>query len=51
MIERYKDRLYDMHMKDEDMAAPEGKAIEIGRGVIDIPGVLKALKNSFSSSL
>jgi len=44
MIEQYKDRLYDMHMKDEDKAAPEGKPIEIGRGVIDIPNILKALK-------
>ena len=44
MIEQYKDRLYDMHMKDEDRAAPEGKPVEIGRGVIDIPNILKALK-------
>jgi sugar phosphate isomerase/epimerase len=44
MIEQYKDRLYDMHMKDEDKAAPEGKPIEIGRGVIDIPGIVAALK-------
>jgi sugar phosphate isomerase/epimerase len=44
MIERYKDRLYDMHMKDHEKAAPEGLATEIGRGIIDIPNVLRALK-------
>ena len=44
MIEKYKDRLYDMHMKDEDQAKADGKPVEIGRGVIDIPKVIKALK-------
>ncbi len=44
MISEYKDRLYDIHMKDENTATAEGQPIEIGRGVIDIPGVIKALK-------
>lgn len=44
MLEKYKDRLYDMHMKDMDKAHPDGKPVEIGRGVIDIPGVVKMLK-------
>lgn len=44
MLEKYKDRLYDMHMKDMDKAQPEGKPVEIGRGVIDIPKVVKTLK-------
>lgn len=44
MIEKYKDRLFDMHMKDHEKAAPEGLATEIGRGIIDIPNILKALK-------
>jgi sugar phosphate isomerase/epimerase len=43
MLEKYKDRLYDMHMKDMDKAQPEGKPVEIGRGVIDIPKVVKTL--------
>lgn len=43
MIEKYKDRLYDMHIKDMDKAEPEGKAVEIGRGIIDIPQVIKTL--------
>jgi inosose dehydratase len=36
-------RLYDFHIKDETEAAPKGKPAEVGRGVIDIVGVLKAL--------
>lgn len=44
MIEKYKDRLYDMHMKDEDKAVANGKPVEVGRGVIDIPSVIRALK-------
>jgi sugar phosphate isomerase/epimerase len=36
-------RLYDFHMKDVTEAATGGKAIEVGLGVIDIVGVLKAL--------
>ena len=44
MLEKYKDRLYDMHVKDMSKAEPDGKAVEIGRGVIDIPRVIKTLK-------
>lgn len=44
MIEKYKDRLYDIHLKDIDKAEAEGGAIEMGRGIIDIPAVVKTLK-------
>lgn len=44
MISKYKDRLYDMHMKDMNKAEESGTPVEIGRGVIDIPGIIKALK-------
>lgn len=44
MIEKYKDRLYDMHVKDMSKAERDGKAVEIGRGVIDIPRVIRMLK-------
>lgn len=44
MLERYKDRLYDMHMKDVDKDTGDGKPLEIGRGIIDIPKVIKTLK-------
>ena len=44
LIKKYKDRLYDMHMKDVNKVAEDGTPLEIGRGVIDIPGVIAALK-------
>lgn len=44
-IEQCSGRLYDFHIKDETAAKPEGKPTEVGRGVIDIVGVLKALRN------
>lgn len=43
MIEKYKDRLYDMHLKDVNKAQSDGTPVEIGRGVIDIPAVIKTL--------
>ena len=44
MLEKYKDRLFDMHMKDMDKSVPDGKAVEIGRGIIDIPKLVATLK-------
>jgi inosose dehydratase len=44
LIEKYKDRLYDLHIKDVDKAVAEGTPVEIGRGIIDIPKVIKTLK-------
>ena len=41
--EKYFDRLYEIHIKDETEAAPSGSTVEIGRGVIDIPKFLKTL--------
>lgn len=43
-LKAYADRLYDMHLKDVDIVGSEGKSVEFGRGIIDIPAVLKALK-------
>jgi sugar phosphate isomerase/epimerase len=43
-INKYANRLFDVHLKDVDMAAAEGKSVEFGRGVINIPAVIKALK-------
>jgi|ERR1051326_1387197 sugar phosphate isomerase/epimerase len=42
-IEQCAERLYDFHMKDVTTATAKGQEIEVGRGVIDIVGVLKAL--------
>jgi sugar phosphate isomerase/epimerase len=44
MITKFKDRLYDMHVKDENKAEEDGTPVELGRGVIDIPGIIKAVK-------
>jgi inosose dehydratase len=43
-ILKYKDRLYDMHMKDVNKNTGDGVPVEIGRGIIDIPKVFKALR-------
>jgi inosose dehydratase len=40
---KYMDRVHDIHIKDEDKADPSGQPIEVGHGVIDIPGFLKML--------
>ncbi|MEJ7589618.1 MAG: sugar phosphate isomerase/epimerase [Ferruginibacter sp.] len=44
MLEKYKDRLYDMHMKDVSKEGEADSAIEVGRGIIDIPKVIRTLK-------
>src|SRR5437588_4777855 len=43
VIQQCARRLYDFHMKDVTEATPKGKPTEVGKGVIDIPGVLKAM--------
>jgi sugar phosphate isomerase/epimerase len=40
---KYADRLLDVHMKDVSAAATAGQTVEVGRGVIDIPGFLRTL--------
>lgn len=37
-------RLFDMHIKDIDSTDPKGRPIELGRGVLDLPAMLKALQ-------
>ena len=44
MVTKYADRLYDMHFKDVTGNTSKDTPTEVGRGVIDIPGFLKALK-------
>jgi sugar phosphate isomerase/epimerase len=43
-LERYAKRIFDLHIKDVTAATKEGKTIEMGRGIIDIPGVVKTLR-------
>lgn len=40
----YSKRVFDLHIKDVSAAVREGKAIELGRGVIDFPALVKALE-------
>ncbi|MBN1805704.1 MAG: sugar phosphate isomerase/epimerase [Sedimentisphaerales bacterium] len=41
--EEVADRLLDIHIKDVSQATPQGHAVEVGRGVINIPEFLKTL--------
>jgi inosose dehydratase len=43
-IKKYSKRIYDIHIKDVDKAAKEGKTVEMGRGIIDIPKVVATLR-------
>lgn len=46
---RFMDRVLDVHIKDVDQGAAEGKTLEVGHGVIDIPGFLSMLiKENYS---
>ncbi len=44
-IKKYGHRMFDMHLKDVDGIVEKSGSTQIGRGVIDIPQVLKALKS------
>jgi len=37
------ERTMDVHLKDVDAATKKGHSTELGRGVVDIPGILRAL--------
>jgi len=38
------DRTFDVHLKDVDAATRKGHSTELGRGVVDIPGILRVLR-------
>jgi inosose dehydratase len=42
-IRKCSERLYDLHIKDVTAASPKGETTAMGRGVIDLVGVAKAL--------
>lgn len=42
-IVRFRERLYDLHFKDINSTEPNGTTIEIGRGVLNLAPVLRAL--------
>ncbi len=43
-IKKYSSRIFDLHIKDVDKATKEGKTVEMGRGIIDIPAVVSMLR-------
>jgi inosose dehydratase len=46
--EKYFNRILDLHIKDVTAASAEGNTCEMGRGIIDLPGVFTVLiKNSY----
>jgi len=42
-IEKYADRLFDVHMKDVSAAEAKGHGVEVGRGVMDIPKIIRTM--------
>jgi inosose dehydratase len=43
VVEEYAPRLFDLHIKDLAVISQKAQPIELGRGVLDIPGLVKAL--------
>ena len=43
-LEKYTKRIFDIHLKNVTAASKEGKACELGRGVIDIPAFVNMLR-------
>jgi inosose dehydratase len=49
VVNDYGPRIFDLHIKDLKAISPEAQPIELGRGVLDIPGLLTALvKNRYT---
>ncbi|RMG25625.1 MAG: sugar phosphate isomerase/epimerase [Bacteroidetes bacterium] len=42
---KYADRILDVHLKDVNQTGAEGHNIEMGRGIIDVPAFLAALRS------
>ena len=42
-LERFFDRVHDIHVKDVTAPTKEGSTLEIGRGVIDIPKFVRTM--------
>jgi sugar phosphate isomerase/epimerase len=43
-VRDFKERIFDLHIKDVSIAAKDGKAIEIGRGVIHFSALVESLR-------
>ena len=46
IMKQYNNRILDIHVKDVTSRGKEGSTLEMGRGAIDIPKFLKAVKKS-----
>lgn len=44
-IRKCRSRLYDLHFKDISSTRPNGRTVEAGRGVLDLPAILRALRD------
>ena len=42
-VDKFGDRLLDVHIKDVSAATAQGRTVEIGRGVINIPNLIRTL--------
>lgn len=43
-LEKYHSRVFDIHLKDVTGASKAGYSVEVGRGILDIPGFVKILR-------
>ena len=43
---KYQDRIFDIHIKDVTSASKEGVCCQMGRGILDIPAFVKALRKA-----
>lgn len=43
-LEKYADRIFDIHLKNVTAATKAGKTCELGRGIIDIPAFVRTLR-------
>ncbi len=43
-LEKYHTRVFDIHLKDVTDASKLGYSVEVGRGILDIPGFVKMLR-------
>ncbi len=46
IMKKFRHRILDIHVKDVTSRGKDGSTLEMGRGKIDIPGFLKAVKKS-----
>ena len=43
-VKKYADRLHDLHLKNVTAASKQGRSIELPRGAIDLPALVRALR-------